>query len=70
VKEVQGRCDRLIVIADEQADDSVPVPTATGQRRHLQERCWLREVDAHRRLERSRDRLHPRVRIVRVGELN
>ena len=30
VKEVQGRYDRLIVISDEQAADSVPAPTATG----------------------------------------
>jgi 60 kDa SS-A/Ro ribonucleoprotein len=30
VKEVQGRYDRLIVITDEQAADSVPAPTAPG----------------------------------------
>lgn len=30
MKEVQGRYDRLIVITDEQAADSVPAPTATG----------------------------------------
>jgi 60 kDa SS-A/Ro ribonucleoprotein len=30
VKEVQGRYDRLIVITDEQAADSVPAPTAAG----------------------------------------
>jgi len=30
VKEVQGRYDRLIVITDEQAADSVPAPAATG----------------------------------------
>ncbi len=30
VKEVHGRYDRLIVITDEQAADSVPAPTPAG----------------------------------------
>ncbi len=60
--ELRDSYDRLIVITDEQSHDRVPAPRGPrirGERSQLPQRSGLRRLDAHRRLERSRDRIHP-----------
>ena len=66
------RYDRLIVVTDEQAHDTVPNPKVNGyvdQRGELQERRRLRQVDAHRRLERVGRRVYPHPGAHGLGEL-